>query len=294
MMYMPKDFSKRNLQKASFKEEDLSYANFSGSDLRGTDFSGSDLSGADFIHVRTGIALVNVIFIFIVALVLSLFSGYVAMLAGQTVQGMLTSEDQKVKIAGIITVVITFLFILYYYWKGGGKVLWNLVIPALLLAFAIGIIGYVSGLGTGMGMLYLVLTFVLVVFMFIIGTIARAAAGTLSNILFAIVALIGSMFGKNLGGGIGTVIMAIACALISKKALSGASGFETLRKIALFITSRFGTSFRNTKLDNTNFSDSRISNSDFTDADVSSVVWGDSKRMNCIINDNLFTNKAES
>jgi hypothetical protein len=58
--------------------------------------------------------------------------------------------------------------------------------------------------------------------MFIVGTIARAAARTLSNILFMIVALSGGMFGKSVGGGIGTVAMAIACALMSKELLSGA------------------------------------------------------------------------
>ena len=52
---MPKDYSKKNLQKASFKNENLSYALFSSSDLRGADFSGSDLTGADFTHVRTGL-----------------------------------------------------------------------------------------------------------------------------------------------------------------------------------------------------------------------------------------------
>src|SRR3954466_6255375 len=101
MILMPKDYSKRNLQKASFKDEYLSNANFSWSDLRGADFSGSDLTGVNFTHIRTGIPLVNTVLLFVPALVLSLISGYVAMLAGQTVEGMLESQDQKIRIAGI-------------------------------------------------------------------------------------------------------------------------------------------------------------------------------------------------
>jgi Pentapeptide repeats (8 copies) len=127
--------------------------------------------------------------------------------------------------------------------------------------------------------------------MLIVGTAARAAAGTLSStILFVIVALGGGMFGKSVGGGIGTVIMAISCALISKRALSGAKGFEGLRRIAFAITSTFGTSFRNAKLFKANFAGSKIRNSDFSDADISSVNWGDAKKMNCIIKENRTEN----
>jgi uncharacterized protein YjbI with pentapeptide repeats len=77
------------------------------------------------------------------------------------------------------------------------------------------------------------------------------------------------MFGKSLGGGLGTVIMAISCAIISKKALGDAKGFDSLRKVATFITKRFGTSFRNSQLASANFSKSKIHNADFTNADIS-------------------------
>ena len=53
---MVKDFSNKNLQRASFVNEDLSYASFANSDLRGADFSGADLTGANFTQVRAGIA----------------------------------------------------------------------------------------------------------------------------------------------------------------------------------------------------------------------------------------------
>ena len=131
-------------------------------------------------------------------------------------------------------------------------------------------------------MLYLVISLFFLVVMFIIGTVARAAAGMLSNILFIIVAIAGGMFGKSIGGGIGTVIMALSCAQISKRALSGAKGFETLRKIAFSITSRFGTSFRKAKLAGSDFTGSKIHNADFSNADISQVKWDGAKKMNCI------------
>ena len=279
---MAKDYSQKNLQNAIFKNEDLSYARFSNSDLRGADFSGSNLTGAIFTHVRTGITPLNTVLLFIAALAVSLLSGYVAMLAGQTVQTMLKSHDSNVRVSGIITSAITVLFIAYALWRGATNAITHLSIPAVALGIVVGLIAYFSGLGTGMGMLYLVSTLLLVVAMFVVGIIARTAAGAVSNILFLIVALSGGIFGRSVGGGIGTVIMAISCALVSKRALSGAKGFEGLKKIANHITRKFGTSFRYAKLIEANFSQSKIHNADFTDADLSYVNWGNSKKSNCI------------
>lgn len=284
---MEKDFSHKNLKGVSFKNEDLSNARFADSDLRGADFSGSNLNGADFTHVKTGIAPGKILSIFLVALIVSALSGYVAMLAGSTIQGMLDAEDGNIRNAGIITIVIVILFIVYAWWKGVGHAIRQLIIPTAVVALVIGFTAAVSGLGTGRGMLYLILALILVVVMFIVGTVARATAGSLSNILFLIVAMSGAFFGRSVGGGIGTVVMALGCALISKKALKGAPGFEVLRRMAGFVTRKFGTSFRNSRLADADFSRSNIHNSDFSDVDISVVHWGNSKKINCIANENL-------
>lgn len=47
--------------------------------------------------------------------------------------------------------------------------------------------------------------------MCIVGTIARATANSLSLIIFIVVGLAGGMYGRSVGGGVGTVIMAISC-----------------------------------------------------------------------------------
>jgi uncharacterized protein YjbI with pentapeptide repeats len=95
----PGEYSNKNLQKASFKNENLSNISFSGSDLRGADFSGSNLSGADLTNAKTGITSMTIILLFFGALAVSLLSGYIAMLAGRTVQIMLASDDSKVRAA---------------------------------------------------------------------------------------------------------------------------------------------------------------------------------------------------
>src|SRR5687768_2069778 len=93
---MARDFSNKNLQKASFLNEDLSGANFENSDLRGADFTGANLCGARFKKTKTGILPLHVLITFIVSLAISLLSGYIAMLAGHTLQLMLDSTDPKV------------------------------------------------------------------------------------------------------------------------------------------------------------------------------------------------------
>ena len=216
-MPMPTDYSHQNLQGASLRDRNLSYANFIDSDLRGADFTGSDLTGASFIHVKTGISPGNKFWIFIAALIVSAFSGYVAMQAGDTIQSMLKSRDSYQRASGIIATVLAVLFFAYCWWKGGTNAIKHLIIPTVIAAITIGVIARLSGLGTGMGMLYLVLALVLTAVMFVVGTVARTAAGSLSNILFIIVALTGGMFSKSLGGGIGTFFMAVSCALISQK-----------------------------------------------------------------------------
>jgi uncharacterized protein YjbI with pentapeptide repeats len=279
---MNKDQSNKDLKNASFRNADLSNANFSGSDLRGADFTGSNLSGADLMNTKIGITPVRTTIIFIMAIIVSALSGYLAMLAGQTTQLMLASEDKNVRASGILSVVVTLIFILYYFWKGGSKAIRHLVIPVLVLVILTGVIGYLTEWGTGMGMLYLGLSLILIVVMLVVGTIARTTAGTLSNILFIVVALAGSLFSKSLGGGIGTMFLAISCGVISNSAFKSSEKFSLLSKVSGFITKKFGTSFRDSKLTGGNFSKASISNADFTNADIASVNWGDAKKLNCI------------
>ena len=289
---MAKEYSNKNLQNTSFKNEDLSHAIFSNSDLRGADFSDTNLTGASFTHVRTGITPLNTTLIFIVALIVSLISGYFAMLAGHSIHELLASKDQNARIVGYVTIVVTIFFILYAWRKGTGRAIRNLIIPFALFAAVAGLIYTGLRLGTGFAIVYQLIALFFVVAMIVVGTIARATAKSLSVVLFLIVALSGGMFGKSIGGGVGSVIMALACAQISKRALSDAKGFDRLRRIAFYVTKKLGTSFRNTVLAETNFSKSKLRNADFTNADLTLVRWGDSKKINCLINEQIVNEKA--
>jgi hypothetical protein len=286
-----KDYSNRNLQKVSFVNEDLRYSNFSNSDLRGADFSGANCNGVDFTGAKTGIPPKKVAIIFIVALTVSLLSGYIAMLGGMAVQHLILSPQKHERSAGTLSVFITIAFILYAWRVGGGVAIRTMALPIIIFSILIAAIIYLSGAGTGKGMFYLGISLILVVVMLTTGTIARTVAGSLSKVIFWIVALSGELFGKTVGGGIGAILLAIICAMISKRAMNGAKGFELLNKMSLFITGRYGTSFRNSKMANTRFSKSKIKNADFSHTDISLINWGNSKRINCIIGEEIITDK---
>src|SRR5215213_2577875 len=110
-----KDYSNQNLRRVSFRGENLSHTRFNDSDLRGADFSGTNLSNSDLTGIKTGLPPVSTILIFLGLLVVSAFSGYIAMLAGRTVQLMLASKDPRILTSGYITVALTLLFILVCY-----------------------------------------------------------------------------------------------------------------------------------------------------------------------------------
>ena len=281
--FLSVDYSKKNLQNASFANEKLMNTSFMGSDLRGADFSNSDLTGADLTHVKTGITQMVTIIIFLITLFISMVSSYGAIIAGDTIEAMINSEDIKVKVSGISSILVILGFIVYYYLKGGMVVFKQILLPIIIAAILIGFIAYFSGIGTGKGMFLLAGSLLLVVILVVIGTLARAMAGTLSyTILFILVASAGSIFGAGIGGGISTSVLAISCVFISKRALSGAKGFGTIRKIASLMTSKWGTSFRNANLTKADFRGAIIYNADFTAADLSMVNWGESKKENCI------------
>ena len=275
------DHANKNFKNGVFRNQDLSNANFSGSDLRGADFSGSNLSGVDFTNVTTGITPVNKAIIFVAAVVIALLSGYVAMLAGRTIQFMLKSDDPHLGLAGVITLVLYVVFIAYAWSRGGGAAISHLILPTCLVALLIGLVAYFTGAGTGMGMFYLILCNLFLMVMFLVGTIAVTLGGSLSTILFLFVAASGAVFGRTLGGDLGPVIMAVASLLISRRALSGAKGFTVLKRISSNVTRNFGTSFRKSNLAGADFSNSKLHNADFTRAELSSVNWGNSKKVHC-------------
>jgi hypothetical protein len=274
------DYASKNLQGQSFKGQNLQNAKFCEADIRGADFSLANLENADFSKAKTGLRTRFAVLVFIFSLVVSLFSGYIAMLTGITIRSMINSDEANMQAAGYITLGYFAIFIGFTLWKGLFKATKQVLFIMLALTILIGLFAYLSGLGTGIGALKALLALSLMWLMFLVGTISRATAGTLaSNIIFIAVAMAGAMFGRSVGGGYGTVVLALACAVISKRALSESNKSSLLRKIAIGIGARFGTSFKGADLTNANFSDTIIKNTDFSNAKLEGVNWSNTKKL---------------
>jgi hypothetical protein len=272
---MAADYSGQDLKGKRFQSRDLENADFTGADIRGVDFSFSHLSGSRFVKAKTGITVLSKVLLFMITLVLSLASGYIAMLAGKTVQVLLKSSDILLRTSGYIITGFFLLFTIIAMWKGLFKTINTLLLAMIIITITMGLFMYLTGYGTGKGALYGTLGLLLMMVMFVVGTVARATVGTMgSTILFIIIALSGGVFAKSVGGGLATVIMSVACAVISKRALKGDSGNSFLKNIALRISSSFGTSFENADLTNADFTDAEIKNSNFSHAELRGVKWG--------------------
>src|SRR3954453_12318434 len=100
---MRADFSGQNLQGRRFEKLHLENADFTGADLRGANFSSAHLQGAHFVRVKTGITNSGKAMLFLLSLVFSLVSGYIAMLAGSATQVLLKSENPLLRTCGYIT-----------------------------------------------------------------------------------------------------------------------------------------------------------------------------------------------
>ncbi|MDI1323986.1 MAG: pentapeptide repeat-containing protein [Algoriphagus sp.] len=276
------EYRNQDLQGKSFNSQDLSHADFSGSDLRGADFSNANLKNANFSGVKTGIQKHHSILVFLFAILISLLSGYIAMLTGDTIHSQIQSEDPNEVIVGYITLGYFVIFIGISIWIGLFKAIKRVLVFMILLTAVLGLISFISGYGTGLGALKSLLALVLIGLMFVAGTISRAVAGTFaSGILFLIVAMAGAMFGKSLGGGYGTVVAALACAVISKRAISQKFRHSKVKNIALFIGTYFGTSFKKSDLTNADFSGADLKNTDFSDSNRQGVSWDNAKKVFC-------------
>ena len=102
---MPPDYSGKNLQGCSFKGKDLTGANFSKADIRGANFTNAILKGADFTGAKAGLQRRWVIGLLIVALLLSLLSGFSLIVIGVLIADIFDTENSRIFIIGIFGLV---------------------------------------------------------------------------------------------------------------------------------------------------------------------------------------------
>ncbi len=247
--------------------------NFRKRDLRGVDFSGADLRGADFSEAITGLSPHWKWGVFLLSLFLSIFFGALSGWSGNSIQGMIDSGNPRIARAGYFITVETAIFLCVVLLGGFRKAIHFVTLPAITLAFALGVIAAILHQGNGVGSLMAIIGIILAFAVVLVGTLARTAAGNLSSLLFIVVALSGAIAAKSAGGGILVTLVALSCVVVSKRALAGSWSFSTLNRwIVNFLLSK-GTRFKGADLSYASFRNAKLAQSDFLGANLEGVLW---------------------
>ncbi|MDJ0747015.1 MAG: pentapeptide repeat-containing protein [Xenococcaceae cyanobacterium MO_167.B27] len=277
------NFSGQNLQGKSFKEQNLIGADFRGANICSTDFTGANLTNADFSDAVAGLDRKSTIIVFLISIFISMTAGAMAGLGGQFIQ-RLFEQSQYTSLAITISNILLAIFLLVTFWKGLGTAIKSLVSKIVFSSLLLGVLAIVTGVGNGVGAIGVIFCLVFLTIVTIGATVARACGGTMSNILFFLVAISGVLAGRTFSGGLGATAIAISSVLISKRALSGDIRDRFILRLSLAISAYFGTSFRKSNLTNANFTNARLINADFRQATLTDSCREKLQNLHLVIN----------
>jgi uncharacterized protein YjbI with pentapeptide repeats len=268
-----RDFRGRNLRNHDFAGRSLAGADFRDTDIRGTDFSAAELRGARFSRSRGGVPPLWAALVIAVALLLASLLGVVAALATSAMGQRLSSGEGTDRLAVLVIAAIGFAMITTAVFRDirqaalvgvvVSAAVFSVVIPLLLIqgdfsaqAAAISIIWLVAIFGT-----------------FIVGALARAAAGIISPTAFLIVAAAGALTARNAGGAIFAILIAIAAVVFARRALANPGGAGRLHASTRGLVLGRATTYRRADLTDAEFTDAVTGPSDFTDADITGATF---------------------
>ena len=275
-------FAGQNLQGKSFQGQNLIGADFRGADIRSTNFTGADLTNGDFSYAVAGLDRKSSLILFLLSIFISMMSGAMAGLGGQFIQRLFEQSQYK-SLAITINSILLVLFLVVTFWQGLGTAIKSLVSKLLLSSLLLGVLAIVTGVGNGVGAIGVLFGLVLLTIVTVSATLARACAGTMSNILFFLVAIAGLLAGRTVGAGLGVTAIAISSVLISKRALSGDLRDRFILRLSLAISAYFGTSFRHSNLTHANFTNARLINTDFRQAILTDICWDKVQNLHLVI-----------
>jgi uncharacterized protein YjbI with pentapeptide repeats len=263
-----RDFRGRNLRNHDFAGRSLAGADFRDTDIRGTDFSAADLRGARFSRSRGGVPPLWAALVIAVALLLASLLGVVAALATTAMGQRLSSGEGTDRLAVLVIAAIGVAMITIAVFRDieqaalvgvvVSAAVFSVVIPLLLIQ------GNFSAQAAAMSILWLVAIFGT----FIVGALARAAAGIISPTAFFIVAAAGALTARNAGGAVFAILIAFAAVIFARRALANPGGAGRLHGSTRRLVLGRVTTYRRANLSDTDFTDAVTGPSDFTDADI--------------------------
>ena len=277
-------FSGQNLQGKSFEGQRLIGADFRGANICSTDFTGADLTNADFSDIVAGLDQKSSMILFLLSISVSVIAGAVAGLGGQYIE-LLFERSPYTSITIAINIFLVAVFLLVTFLQGLGTAIKSLISKIVFWSLVIGVLVIVTGMGNGVGVIGIILYLILLTIVAVSGTVARTCAGTMSNIVFFLVAISGMVAGRSFGAGLEAMAIAISSVLISRRALSGDLRDAFVLRTTLVISSYFGTSFRQANLTNANFTNARLINTNFRQATLTGTCWDEVQNLHLVVRD---------
>ncbi|GAA6620690.1 pentapeptide repeat-containing protein [Scytonema sp. NUACC26] len=295
-------FSGKDLRGCSFRGSDLTGANFSQSDIRGADFTNAILTGANFSQATAGLQPSQAMRLVFIAVILSALLGLTATFAivffgcvlfpltvtpRKILSATLVSELFAVYIlfniphnlraalgtiatTGVIFGVIFVLTTGNFFSVSAGIVAAGIAVGLCTIAIAISTIAV-----TISEMIYGVIAVFVTAFI----TIATAIQGSILGVTLGIAVIRSlrndailsmpkteALFGILMTTAFGIASGAMIVRYIARQILAEDKAFSWMRKIAIAILVRWGTSFKGADLTHADFAHAILKNTDFTNA----------------------------
>ncbi|MEM9925278.1 MAG: pentapeptide repeat-containing protein [Cyanobacteria bacterium P01_D01_bin.50] len=305
---MAQEYCRAKLRGKSFKGEDLSGVDFSHSDIRGADFSNAILRGANFSHVKTGLQRRWAIIIVLFSLLLSAISGCISAVGGSLVGFILINSARENLYVGASCLIILSVFFLLSIRKGVLAACGFLAVAiALAVVTAVAWAGFVAVVWSGLaaasdaisiapivavvatGTVAVIVTAVGAVIVTITAAITGAIAGIfavtvtviLAGLLAGAVSVYAMMVNPVAGivAGIVSVVLVILSAYVGCCAIFEDKKQNFVRNMAISLTTRYGTSFRNADLTDADFTQAKLKSADLTKAKVKRTNWFEIKQV---------------
>lgn len=306
---MPQDFSFQNLRGRSFRGQNLTGANFSQADIRGADFTQTILIGANFRQARAGLQKRSRIGLFLISLLLSVFSSFASVLAvtfaGYTLFPYSISPDKV-----LATLIVLALFLFFFrvaLHEGLTSALVSVIICGVVLGAIIGLVaGGLAGIAAGVVSVTITTAIiaVMVVATTLILTMAHTVAGRVAGAAAMALILAGGMIGAiagvttgkevvkvlNENGTIpalreaaavdaifaawtGTLAGVLIATYICWRALNENNKLAWIKKISITFATKGSTSFHDADLTDADFSDAILQNTDLRANHTTRTLW---------------------
>ena len=305
---MAQEYHRAKLRGKSFKGQNLTGTDFSYSDIRGADFTNAILRDTNFSQTKSGLQRRWAIILIFFSLLLSAISGLMSAIGGSLVGFILIDSARDNVYVGVASLIVLSVFFLLSIRKGLlSACVFLAVAIALAIVAAVTWAGFVAVVWSGlaatseateiapivvvvmMGTVAVIVTAVGAVSVTISAAITGAIAGILAVMITVIIA--GTIAGgvsvyamtvnpvAGIVTGFVSVVLVIVSAYIGCSAVSEDKKQNFVRKIAISLTTRYGTSFRNADLTDADFTQAKLKSANFTKAKVKRTNWFEIKQV---------------